>query len=706
MGESLVIDPISEYAGNVPVEISDGVHFALITHNYPTPERAVNWASNADTEGETPANLRYQNRTITIEVRIYGKSLEDALTQIGKLEQKVGKINGPENGTLKRTTSTGQTIVFDLVEAAIDVTQDNDLLVNFRSKATITFTAKPFGRGEEKTLEDHVETALPVLVMTDPAPSGDVPALGRLVVDNDSTHDQQTWIWGLQGRYYSAAAEAELFYQAEKLTPLGAAEIKEAVSGATPATGKDAIFYGALAPANVAFMSTMIATGSHDLSHVGSFRVFGRFLRPLTNTGEVSVGLEWGQGDYRRKTLNDMKTWGANELEGEWVTVDLGLISLDQVTSGAQRWQGQILGKSTAPGDDIYCDCLFLFPIDEGYGELEVVNKAQSPTSLSIYEQFKHASGSLEAQTFEVGTGHWEGAGRTGANGWQTGTGESGGFASRSIGGDTDIYSGAFALASTTTYTAVAVHGTKHGFTSLPASFTEGEGLTGLLARYTSLEKWLFAGLWIQRIKKIIGGLPVSVNVIEARVYKRTSTTIQLLQSVALGQVTSGTSNVYHDLELEVAANGGWTFRVDHQYTLSGQDPDLATGGALASGRVGMYDAYTAASNIPVRGTGFGGAFDVFVPAGKTDAAIFASQSGQVRWDRVQREDEAGVVWVDRRDYKGDYLRVPAAQGGTRHNRVIVKLARGPIGSSADNSIDPLSARMYVTPRFLVVPEP
>jgi hypothetical protein len=88
------------------------------------------------------------------------------------------------------------------------------------------------------------------------------------------------------------------------------------------------------------------------------------------------------------------------------------------------------------------------------------------------------------------------------------------------------------------------------------------------------------------------------------------------------------------------------------------------------------------------------------------------SKSMQFRSDGIIRQDGTGTVWVPMVG-KGDLLKVPVAGVEQRTQRWIVKLCRGtPLGDgglanpneSGDAGIDNLSAKLYYTPRWLMVP--
>jgi hypothetical protein len=138
--------------------------------------------------------------------------------------------------------------------------------------------------------------------------------------------------------------------------------------------------------------------------------------------------------------------------------------------------------------------------------------------------------------------------------------------------------------------------------------------------------------------------------------------------------------------------------------SLSGTDSVLATAATLASGKGGMYDEYTAASPAVTR------TYDNFelesysTSDAKNDAAIFASQSCEIRNDGVVREDSGGTVWNDVSRYEGDFLQVPATGRDARTVRFTLKAARYGPSIGADSGIDDISARLSYQPRGLTIP--
>jgi hypothetical protein len=682
-GIGLKIDPVGEDAANVALDINDGVKFRAMKASYPTPARKVNWASSVDTEGALPASLQYENRQITIECRVYGSSASDLQTQLGYLEQKVGKINEEEGvgGTHEYVSPSGVTCIFDLLEGSADYELDNTALANRRTVVTITFTAKPFwrsGLANEVAGIDHVETTKPAVIGLDIVNGGDVPAIARLVVDDDQGVDQWSLLWGLQSRNYSGSADAELFYEAETRTLQGGSELK-ALSGAS-GSGSNAVLNGLLFPTFQPILSTQKVGGGNHFSHVGTYRVYARLFRPTTNNGEVTVAFQWAQGDFQQSTLNEEKHWEQNEFEGNFTLTDLGLVNIDKAAGGTQRWEGHVLAKSTQPGDDIYIDCLLLFPVDEGFGTLQTEPLASSLTTVSAHDEFDQTPGNLDLPKVLPVGGSWSEAGKVAAEGFTVNSTFK--WAQRTVVSDGGFPGGTFAIAGATTSPFASVSALL-GATTLVYL----ESQQGLFLRYTNASNWL---------KAVIEGQP-PFNKIVVSVYKMVAGSQVAMEG--LGDVLGGISS-FSQLKLTLSAFPSGRYRVEcNGHVLEGYDPDLATGGALATGKAGMYDMWASAKACTR-------SFDNFqLLTGTPDAAVYAGRSAEVRSTSMQRYDSTGAVLSRRGDYKGAYIQMPPARREARPVRTIVKLSRGEVDSLPDGAIDDASFRIFWQPRGLVLPE-
>ena len=359
MAESLIIDPTSEDAANVELDLmpADG-SIAVVEHSYPAPPMEYIWAGGVDTEGDRLGGRRYQNRQISLTLSVSGNGVAaDLHSTLRLLEQKVAKL-GREGGTLKRTFVGGEVIVFDILAAeSYEPTFDITYYLGHVAEVRIGLIAKPFGRGPEESLTAHSETTAPAVVFTETDIKGDVPALGRLVVTNDDTDALAVVIWGLRSRNYSSDASAALTLQAEDGT-LG--------SGS-------AIVADATAMGGNTVREATTTTGAYETvvtwagTHVGTYRVIGRFKAAAANTGDIRVRLSW-RPDRAGPVISNA-AWDIDDT-GAWYAVDLGMVTIPETTVGTQGWEARIDAMAvSASGDDIDVDAIWLIPIDEGSGQ-------------------------------------------------------------------------------------------------------------------------------------------------------------------------------------------------------------------------------------------------------------------------------------------------------------------------------------------------
>lgn len=674
--EGLQIDSTSEDAANVALDLNDLTSTFLISATYPTPELDQMFSSSVDTEGDPLVQNRYKNRQITLVVRVQGSSLANLQQTLGYIELKCGKINR-EGGTLKRTAPSTSTIVFDLNSATADIPTDKRALVRFICDVTITFNAKPFGRGAAVTASDHTETTLPHIIFTETAIPGDVPALGRLVIDEDQGNSQAAALWGVQSRYYDSASSAALFFPAEGLTLQGAGAATS--TAATGYSGTGSVLANTLSTSYQSILSSQATGPGAHWSHVGEYRVFARVQAP--SDGTVTLRAQWTVGDGRVWTANDETRI---DTQGQWVLIDLGPVNIPKAVAGTQRWELRVHGKSTVVADDVYIDSIYLFPITEGFGITSALPPSIDYSAFQARDEFDQAGGALAGKTPNTG-GNWAGTGD--ADDFST-TGS--GTITRVAVSDTSTSLGNARLETMATPSSLAALNAQLTFYPGAISNASGEALKqGMLLRYVDSSNFLAVyGLMSHDdygehlrlvIVERIAGTDTALFTADANPAYSASTAITLY------------ANVGSDGTCYAGVNGVELGSVS--------SVNLATGGTLASGKVGILDHYTAAPACTRTYTYFG------VYGAIQDAAVFASQSMEIRNNMVIREDSGGTLWQPVSKYEGDYLLVPVAGREARTTRFIVKLSRGVVETGIDNGIDDLSARLTYTPRYLVVPE-
>jgi hypothetical protein len=388
-GEQLLLDPTSEGTGT-QLDITDNtLGYYLLSHEYPDPEPDVVMTGSIDTEGELPAAGKHKPRTITITVRCVQPSggAPSIGTMVSNLQRKIGKLYR-EGGTLRRVLPSGDTITFDILQfgARINVPADKRWGARSAADATITLTCAPYGRGASIALSaSAAATTKAPLVFTKTGIKGDMPATGTLRIDN-VTNAKTFASWGLQSRRYSAASTAALFFEAEDGQPSAAS----ANAGPAGASGGGANKTMRHTVGTAEATSYTIATAGTVLSHIGTFRVYARVQAATTNTGTVSVRLEWSPsypGGSIRNDLVAIETSEGVAIEGSWVLLDLGLVTIPVTRLGNQQWSAVLNAKATDAGNQLDYDWVALVPCDEGMGIVKEVDSIPANGAIDISSQ-------------------------------------------------------------------------------------------------------------------------------------------------------------------------------------------------------------------------------------------------------------------------------------------------------------------------------
>jgi hypothetical protein len=666
----VILDPTTEDAANVQLAITDtSANYLLTGLEIPDPELKSVMASSFYTEGEIPADEHaYQNRTVTVRLDVRNTTATLLESSYRALTQKLAKFNRePETSTVKVIFESGNAYVFDVVSATSSGPEvDLKWSLGNTGVTTLTFVCRPFARGATpQVFGPTTESTLPVLTFTAASVKGDVPGLGKLLIDEIQAIPQWTVWWGLRSRYYSASADQALFYQAEGRTLLNGAT-STAVTGASAGNAVQRPTSGYLA-----FLSTQATGGGNHLQHTGEYRVFARVMVQIEG---YKVGLEWSVGDNSVVTRNE--AWVAPAGEGDtedWRIVDLGMVNIPRVVQGTQRWQGRIVADSLI-ANSTYIDCFWLMPTTEGYGVATGTWSYAYGSTLTGREEFSAGSGGLNAIVAAQG-GTWATSGST-TDFTHTGSDT----VTRTTVSDSGI--GRHAVLGTTNHTA--------SFAEVEYSLSSVSGYVGLLMRWTDANNQF-------RIR-VVHNTGATFLVLEK--YITSSQTVIGTHTIMNASIGTGTS---YTLRAALAADGTgavWHFPTGGAPVLVAtfQDSSLATGATLASGENGFFDMNTS-------GTANTRTFYRFIQGDiVASPALHASQSLEVRHDRAIREDSAGAIWQPVPSYEGAYIRVPPAGQEGRTSQVIVKVSRG-LPGNRDPAIDDHRGTLTVTPRYMSVPE-
>lgn len=665
--ESFVLDGVA---------LNDGVTFAVSEADLTPASARFEWVSGADVEGA--ALLRdpqHDNRSVTLKVQVVPQAtMDDALAQIAAVRDKLAKASATQGGIpLAWTPATAtKTATFDVLGgevAGIPISWDEGWLAKAPT-ITLRLICAPYWRGTATDTGTTSSSSMyAVASVTDV--EGDVSALGEgstvngLNVSNTSTTRDLGWVvWGIEStsRYDTTAASAQLFYEAEERTLLTGASTVAGAAGAS-GSGSNVVRSPGMVPGVwLGVLSTQASGGGH-LSHIGTFRVYARVYAPDTNVSPVSVALEWGAADalnYARNTAVTITSAWADS----WRLVDLGLVRANNYR-GTQRWEGRIVATSDSAGDTIDVDCLLLVPADDGFGIAQSLNRVPVVTSLSVRDEFAPPAANLNGRTVPSG-GTWSTNGSDSTDLAVTVDG----VLTRSAGSVSVRY----ASAGTTTLSTVAAQ-VSTSAASYPAGLT-----MGLLVRYTdninTLIVYRYGGSTVIVEKWVTGTRTVLASAADA-----------VVSAAAVLTVTVDALGQYKVWSVPASYT-----RTDVDPIISGRDSALATGGALETGKVGLYDVGPASAGI----TRTYDNFRAWVP--KIDAAVFAGRRLEISSGDTLRQDAAGTVWARAAAYNGSYFKLPVGD-----SRIIVIPA---VDDPAILPHDYTSTQLQIgfTPRGLVVP--
>lgn len=618
------------------------------------------------------------------------------------LEQKLWKL-AEEGGTFTRPYEAGR-LIFDVEGLAEGSAGEYDGK-RWRQKGaawSASLECLPYPRGEEivKTLTASPSGAFGVLEYTESDIPGTVRALGQLEITDTAspTQARRAVVAGIQVENYDAAATAKLYYQGEEMTPLGGG-VTASLSGARGPAGLGAPCSGSSVWTSQ--LSTQLVSGSAHLTHVGTYRVWARIFVPME--AAWSFRLEWGQGDLLRRELNDPFSVPARAAFAlgnyQAYLVDLGIVRLERAKAGPQQWEGRIQSKTTTPVSFSYVDDVAFVPVDEAY--LEASATDEPPTAAYWYtrDEFDHATAVLAGRTPPgnyLAGGVWTGFGS--ANDFSTISGL--GVAFRTAVSDASLTGGRYEVhGAARTEEVVQVDVSSD---SLVASSVLYQGL---VSRFTDANN---------NLRLVFGsGVGNATDFIQLTKRKAGADTDLLPPGGITFVRAAGTT---YTLRLSVQADGTWIVWAGLQgqgltRIAGGRDVDLITGGTLASGKHGIYDAYTSATALTRRYDNFG----AYVPGDQAnpgpDVAIAPGRALRWRHDGVVRRGRATTpeVWTPVNN-EGDPLLVPPTRRDKRTLRLIVFPSRGdlsdiPDGRGATNAgeQDDFTAQLTITPRYLSV---
>lgn len=655
-----------------------GTNFDILELTVDPPKARPDWLTAADSDGA--ALMRqplHENRIITMKMRVRPQaSMNAALDAVGTLIDKLRLASSEPAGIALTWTpaNSTRTVTFDVLAGEIQempIGLDDHARSWFLQRPifTVEMTAKPYWRGTE-TLTSTASSSTPQVTLEVPNVTGDVPALGRLIVTDTATQARKDVEWGIEGQFYNSGTS--LILDSDSMTVTGFAGTQTTSTGAYDpnATGNNVIRVSAV-------LSTPVAVcGTGNLSHIGVFRVWAR-VKFTTEFQRVRFAWRDGEGLYSTNAWAGPSTQNPSQ----WTECDLGLISLTEATLGTQRWDGRIeaMENPVSVPAAVDIDYLLFIPASEGYGRAKSAY-VYSPGVTVGYDLFTSTTSgnALNARVATQG-GTWATSGETTdfvfadqADGGET--------LGRTVG--TDATTGRFAILGSTNYTDIEV-----SVQVVPGTLTVSTGTIqhSIIARYTDASNYLLFRLVrtitytrLEILKRIAGVSTIvkyGPEIPISGIAYYTLRLVALANGRAVGQLLSPAGGLMSEIET--------------------YDTVWATGGALATGKPGISDVNTT-------GTSLARYYDTFVASTPQPdlPVIYSTRTIQFRHDGVTRTDSAGTVYGDPPSYKGTRFLVPV---GT--SRVAVAARRVERDTSwVDNVADATQVQVGWTPRGLVVP--
>lgn len=628
---------------------------------FPPPAYDEEYAESSDTEGARRSRSRAQNPTGSGRVKIVGSTSTTFWANVRTWQQTAEAVRR-DGGTFSYTPTNGTAITYDIESfALLSLPQDNVLTTQNVGESEFTFTCLPYARLASVQLATNTTSTEPVfsVVITSSALSGSVDALGKLTLTDLATQDRDHWEVGLDPDY-NAASPAPVFIDSADLVTAGYAGVATSRSGAYG--GGNNVIRATLTSVPVGVCAT-----SSGLQHTRRWRIKARVY--AAGTGPVWVRLRYKVGDGPLSEAD--KGWVRVPQIGAFCELDLGLVAIAPVIQGATGWTGRIEAYSSTTGDTIDVDYLIPLP---AYRYFKAKGRlGQIAQSYSAYDSFEQTSGALSGKSLPAPAGQtWGGAGD--ADDFTVDASED--RAQRSAVSDSaGVQNGRFGQAGSSSYGAIALRTTFGRVTQIAA-------YDGVYARYTDTNNFLLAYWYTEG---------PTLNIV-----KRVAGVTTTLASKQAPLASAGSAST---LQLFVTTDGRLYAWYAPGQTLSDplivlQDADLATGGSLASGKIGIWDHKPEAD----ASTRFFNDFTAWVP--ELNHAINSGKSAQLLHNAAIREPSGGAVWGRVPLPEGAYLKLPP----NRALRVVVKARRFDVDEMPDPFIsDNLRADLSATPRAVLL---
>lgn len=493
---------------------------------------------------------------------------------------------------------------------------------------------------------------------------GSAPALAKLRLTDASAQARSYAEWGLDDRYYEKTAPQPTLLDSDILSVSGLAGAGNTRTGAyDPGAAGNNVIRATLTTTPVAVCST----GTQ--SHTGPLKIKARMWG--NGTGPIYVRLAYRVADAPWSRMGWVRLLGLSAFYEQL----LGTIRIPKTLLGSQSWEGRIEAYTSTPGDTLDIDFVKVLPAKR-YGKARAPFSFETPTTFSARSEFDTESGAITGDALAQG-GNWTAVTNSDTDDFSASAGVATRTAVSDSGTGIDLLVGRGVTAGTTSYTNIAAS------LDASASVATASIFQSLLLRVTDSSNYLGAYLrWNGALSAI-----VAVD----RVIAGVGTIIFTTSPFAL------TAGLIYTLKVVTLANGYCIVYFGpqgSQLTLIGSffDSNLATGGTLATGKIGIADRNATA----IACTRTYDNFAAWVP--ETNLVIPSSGNLEIRHNAAIRSTGA------RLSPEGAYLKVDPSGRDGRGAQLGVAAYRSDTDTLPDDQIaDAIKAEVDLTPRVVLL---
>ena len=655
MATTLTLTP--NLSGAVAQALNDRNPFYLAADGLDLPVVSYDeeYAESIYMEGGRRVRSREQNPEGKVTLMLTGGLTGSQVrTYLDQLEQTVQacRVYG---GTLALALEGTTTVTYDLESISLTALDVGEFQFE-RAVAEISVTTRPYGRLAPVSLVTNATSSDPIQSVSLADIPGSAPALVQATVTDTATQARDHLEIGLDADWDGSAA---LLIDSASLSVTGLAGSATTRTGAYSSNG---VIRATLAWANIGICEKTALT--HKGRHRVKARVYGTDTGPMYARVAYRVASgSWTRNGWVRVTALD----GFYEL-------DLGLVT----GSAAGTLSVRVEAYSQAGGDTLDVDYLLLIP---AYRWAKAKGTVEPGATFATWDTFDQSAGNLDAPKAANIGGNWGEANRTGANGFQVET--TGHTAQRTTVSDASLDGGGCYAYLGSAVAACTVQATVKF--SYAAWFDATAHRFGLLARYTDANNWIALALTYRDPVDYFEPSGWSLSLFK----KKAGTVTEVAWWISSN---CGSLNYAHLFRLELGADGSYRTYWGGTLFSSGSDPDLATG-TLASGKCGLYDAYTSAT----ASTRNYDDFQTTTPS--ATHVIDASGAVVLGDDSIARSDGTRPP-----SFEGSYLTVPPAGREDRTHRLAVKMRRSDVDTAPDADIgDSQRVDVTVTPRVVLL---